>query len=221
MNVATTVFKQSTTTSARMSTNVHHHQRTELSALSGSIQFDRNLNRKNGKVNGLAKFHEQQTFSLSSPPLSPSKSSKLKSSVQGKPIKATTILMESNSILNVVQRPDQQKAYRRHSMSVQDERLLKILKATPDEPLYINGITSATTASTTAAAAVANNQSFINDDRNTADNLLMQYEVATATAAATSSFTTDSVHNYENENRPPQPTDKNIAAVANIEGELN
>lgn len=221
MNVAT-VLKQSTTTSARMSSNIHH-QRTELSALSSSFRFDHNLNRKNGKVNGLVTFQdEDQSSFLSSsplpPPSSPSSSTLSKpSSLQSKPIKST-VLMESNSILNVVHRPDhhqhhqRQPNYRRHSMSVQDERLLKILKSAPDEPLYMNTTASATTATKATATATANNRSIINDNnKSTADNLLMQYE------SATSSITTTSA---DNENRPPPSTDKNTEAAANnIEGD--
>lgn len=234
MNVAT-VFKQSTTTSARMSSNIHHHQRTELSALSGSIRFDHNLNRKNGKLNGLAatiRDEEQSSFLSSSPKLSAStkqptkptsSSSKAaaaasstfstKSSVQRKPIKSTAILMESNAILNVVQRPGLQQNFRRHSMSVQDERLLKILKSAPDEPLYMTTTPTATattaTVGATATAAASNNRSVIGDNNKcTADNLLMQYESATSSITTTRAAN----DNYENENRPPPTTDKNTVA---------
>lgn len=221
MNVAT-VFKQSTTTSARMSTNIHHHQhhhrqRTDSpSALSSLIRFDHNLNRtKNGKHNGLVDEQPQ-------PPPPPSgKSTKAtiatastvaKSSAAGaqfgKSIKSATILMESNTILNVVHRPYQPQPShnyqrRRHSMSEQDERLLKILKAPPDQPLYINGTTNWSTT-------------INSDDNRSADNLHMQYESATS-----------SIHtvNCENENRPPPPPPpppsihKASAAAANNEGD--
>lgn len=235
MNVAT-VFKQSTTTSARMSSNIHHHQRTELSALSGSLRFDHNLNRKHGKLNGLVPKrpdNEQSSFLSSSPKLCTSTkqpsstastaapSTFTKNSVQRKPIKSTTILMESNAILNVVQRPGHQQNFRRHSMSVQDERLLKILKAAPDEPLYMTTAAAATATTATGATATAtsasNNRSTINDSNKcTADNLLMQYE------AATSSITTTcAADNYENENRPPPITDKNTVAAHIVEGNRN
>lgn len=174
MNIAT-VFKQSTTTSARMSTNIH---RTELSSLS-SIRFDQ-LSRQKKISSGQA--HQQQL------------------AINKHQIKTTTnILMESNSVLNVRQQsdnePHRQRQQRRHSLSVRDERLLKILSAPPDEPLYING--------------TPNTKSTSNGDSNSssADNLLMQLEAATSSITA--------IDDYENENLPPT-NDKN--AVANIEG---
>lgn len=168
MNVAT-VFKQSTTTSAR---NVNHIHRTELSTLS-SIRFD-HLNKKN--ISGQS---YQQSINKAA---------------------TSTVLMESSSsILNVVQESGNDHHHhlhhqrRRHSLNLRDERLLRILSAPPDEPLYING--------------TANNLATLNGDNNTStDNLLMQYEAATSSIGA--------VDVYKNENLPP--TNKN--ALPNIEG---
>lgn len=104
--------------------------------------------------------------------------------------------MESNSVLNVVQESDNDHLRRRrHSLSVRDEQMLRILSAPPDEPLYING--SPKSAATLQA-----------DNNCSSDNLLMQYE------AATSSIT--GRDDYENENLPPTNDNKN--AAANIEG---
>lgn len=177
MNVAT-VFKQSTTTSARMSTNIH---RTELSSLS-SIRFDQSATHKKKSVSGQA--HHQL-------------------SINKHQIKTTTVLMESNSVLNVRQESDtdhhlqyRQRQQRRHSLSVRDERLLKILSAPPDEPLYING--------TPDTKSTLNGD---NDSSSSTDNLLMQLEEATSSITA--------IDDYENENLPPT-NDKN--AVAHSEG---
>lgn len=105
------------------------------------------------------------------------------------------VLMESNSVLNVVQElgNEHRHHHRRNSLSLTDERLLKILSAPPDEPLYIND--------------KANNKTTLNGDINksSGDNLLIQYE------AATSSIVT--VDDYEN----LPPADK-CAVATNIEG---
>lgn len=207
-----------------MSSNIHHHQRTELSALSGSIRFDHNLNRKNGKLNGLVTAHHGEEKS-SSPSAKQqqqkqalaSSTTLTKSAVQHKPIKSNNVLMESNAIWNVVQRPGQhQQNFRRHSMSVQDERLLKILKSAPDEPLYMTSPTATATTATraTATATSSNHRSTINDrNKCTADSLLMQHESATSSIT-----TTRAADNYENENRPPTTADKNTVAANTVEG---
>lgn len=48
----------------------------------------------------------------------------------------TSVLMESNSIANAANKRNNNQ--RRHTFCIRDEELLKILSATPDEPLYIN-----------------------------------------------------------------------------------
>lgn len=167
MNIAT-VFKQSTTTSAaRMSTSRIHH-RTELSTLS-SINFD-NLKRK--KLNSGQLPQYQQLCSKQT---------------------KSSVLMESNSVLNVVQELGNDRHHCRKSMSLTDERLLKILSAPPDEPLYIND--------------TANNKTTLNRNINNSsgDNLLVQYEAATSSIVA--------VDDYEN----LPPADK-CAVATNIEG---
>lgn len=187
MNVAT-VFKQSTSTSARMSTNIH---RTELSALS-SIRFDQ----INKKIGNNSKSNNQSIATTKA-----ADHSKQPSAIRKQITSA--ILMESNSVLNIVQEPDNEYA-RRHrrrlSLNVRDERLLKILSAPPDEPLYISG-----TANNKAATIN------VSDNSGTGDNL---YEAATSSITAVNDY-----ENRENENLPPppQPTDKNV--VANIEGD--
>lgn len=189
MNVAT-VFKQSTTTSARMSTNIHH---TELS----SIRFDQ-LNRQKINSNGQKHHQQQQQY----PPKQASlvkKAITTATVINNKQVKTTTVLMESNSVLNMVQETDNEHLRRRrHSLSVRDERLLKILSAPPDEPLYING--------TPPNHKIA--PTFITDNNCLSDNLLIQYE------AATSSIT--GRDEYENENLPPTNDNKN--AATNNEG---
>lgn len=107
--------------------------------------------------------------------------------------------MESHSV-NVVQEPGNDRR-RRHSFTLRDEQLLKILSAPPDEPLYIND--------------TAINKTTLNGDINSfGDNLLIQYETVAAAAAATATSSIAAVDDYENENLPP--ADK--FAVANIEG---
>lgn len=104
------------------------------------------------------------------------------------------VLMESNSVLNVVQElGNEHRHHRRNSLSLTDERLLKILSAPPDEPLYIND--------------TANNRTTLNGDINNSsgDNLLIQYEAATSSIVA--------VDDYEN----LPPADK-CAVANNIEG---
>ncbi|XP_031632861.1 uncharacterized protein LOC116346784 isoform X2 [Contarinia nasturtii] len=162
MNIAT-VFKQSTTTSARMSTNIHS---TELSTLS-SINFDK-FKRK--KIYGQS--HQQSC---------------------GKQIK-TSVLMESNSVLNVVQELGNDRRRHRHTFGMGEQQLFKMLSSTPDEPLFIND-----TANSKAALNGCVN--------NSGDNLLIQYETATSSIAT--------VDEYENENLPP--ADNNCATVAHIE----
>ncbi|XP_055311627.1 microcephalin isoform X2 [Sitodiplosis mosellana] len=172
MNIAT-VFKQSTTTSAaRMSTSRIHH-RTELSTLS-SID---NLKRK--KISGQLPQHQQQQSVCRT---------QTKSSV----------LMESNSVLNVVQELGNdhrhRHQHRRNSLSLTDERLLKILSAPPDEPLYINN-----------KATLNGND--ISSSNSPGDNLLIQYEAATTTSSIVA------VDDYEN----LPPADKCAVATTNIE----
>lgn len=163
MNIAT-VFKRqySTTSAARMSTSRIDH-RTELSTLS-SINFD-NLNRK--KISGQLPQYQQQSCSKQTKP---------------------NVLMESNSVLNVVQELGHDRHHRKNSLSLTDERLFKILSAPPDEPLYI--------------IDTPNNKSTLNGDINDSSdaNLLLQYETATSSI---------------DENLPP--ADKCVVAT-NIEG---
>lgn len=185
MNVAI-VCKQSTTTSERMSTSIHH---TKFSTFN-SINFD-NLNRNDGNKesnNGINSrgqphhHHLQQKYQPSQPA----------QQAFGKQNRAT-VLMESNSVLNVVQEVDNDR--RRQSFTMRDEQLLKILSAPPDEPLYINDTTN-----NKATININTN----NDNSNSGDNLLMQFKAATSSIVA--------VDDYEN----LPPADK--CAAANIEG---
>lgn len=103
----------------------------------------------------------------------------------------TSILMETNTMLNVVQETANDHHLRRYSFSMSRERLFQILSAPPDEPLY----NSPTAANTTK----------LNGDNNTSgSNLLVQYEATTSSIVA--------VDDYEN----LPPADK--CALANIEG---
>lgn len=130
MSIATTVLKQTTTTSARMSTNIH---RTELSTLA-SINFD------NKKFSSDNLCKTKQLYSVGQQQL---KNNKQTAKNNKNPTKTTktsatnsNILMESKT-LNVIQTGSDNDR-RRHDFVLSDERLLNILSMPPDEPLYTN-----------------------------------------------------------------------------------
>lgn len=131
MSIATTVLKQTTTTSARMSTNIH---RTELSTLA-SINFDNKKIASENlcKTKQLHSFGQQQSNNNKQTP------NNNKNSIHTSEISVTNsgILMESKTLLNVI-RTESDNDRRRHDFTLDDERLLKILSLPPDEPLYIN-----------------------------------------------------------------------------------
>lgn len=118
MNINTAVLKQS----ARMSSSIHT---PDLSTLSG-VKFDKFISKKS-----IAQQQSQQ------------KPLKTLHQIHNQATKTSTttttnaVLMESNSITNAFIRKKFDNE-RRHSLSVRDERLLKVLSAPPDEPLYID-----------------------------------------------------------------------------------
>lgn len=114
MNIATTVLKQPTAASVRLSSTVH---RSDLP----SVNSHKYHNISRGSENA------------GRPTLLPSKRS-VKSSAKAAP---SSVLMESNSITsNTANKLNNNQ--RRHTFCIRDEALLKILSAPPDEPLYIN-----------------------------------------------------------------------------------
>lgn len=156
MNINTAVLEPS----ARMSSSIHH--KTDLSTLSG-VNFDKLFNSK--KLSAQQSHQNQQLKAL-----------QLANSRQ-----THTASMESNLLINVARKTGN---LRRHSLvtSIRDERLLKVLSAPPDEPLYIDD----------------NHAQRIGDSFGSTSNLLKRFEsVATATRG-TATSSNGGVDDYEN-----------------------
>lgn len=188
MNVATTVLKQTTTTSVRMSNSVHC---SDLSTLNIHNKFDDNFNNKK-------KFSAQQQQQLL---VQPKPSSSKYNTINNQNI-ANGILMESNSLTNVTARKKTDMVQRRHTFCLRDEDLLKVLSAPPDEPLYINDNNiNSTPAPTTTAIFQLNGD--CNDNNygvhtQLTSNSVQYDEEVIATSSIVSSISVD-----DNENLPP------------------
>lgn len=192
MNVATTVLKQTTTTSVRMSNSVHC---SDLSTLNIHNKFDDNFNNKK-------EFSAQQHHKLVLLQPKQSSSKAQYNSINNQKI-TNGILMESNSITNVTARKKTDMVQRRHTFCLRDEDLLKVLSAPPDEPLYINdnNINSAAVTTTATTICQLNGDS---DDNNygvqtqlTRNSMQCNKEII-ATSSIVNSISVD-----DNENLPP------------------
>lgn len=131
MSIATTVLKQTTTTSSRMSPDIHC---TELSTLA-SINFD------NKKIASENLCNTKQLYSVGQQQSNNNKQTANNNKNPNNSTKTSatnsSILMESKTLLNVI-RTESDNDRRRHDFVLDDERLLKILSMPPDEPLYTN-----------------------------------------------------------------------------------